>query len=238
VIGINCFLKTWYPLITIAIILGSALLVWFIPERIFKKQILSELLREYRSTEMGIAINRLWSFAQYCLENDIRVDEGYNRIYNSEKIKMLDIQQGQNTLHMCRRKVSQFYQQLSTLNRGRLKKFILRNFSTGDFRLIRIVYTIERYGLEKIITPFKDAEINKIVPKKLKRKLEEKKNEEEINEEGLPEEDKEIEIKPVHNSQFKMLRFYLKSKRKEANNKNKTFCEQRVEKMLRHYAKY
>ena len=215
---INCFLNIWYPLIaTIIIPLASGFLVWIIPKQIFKKQILSELLREYRSTEMGIAINRLWNFAQYCLENDIRADEGYKRIYDSEKIKMKDVQHGQNTLHMCRRKVSQFYQQLSTLNRGRLKRFILKNFSTGDFRLIRIVYTIERYGMGKIFTPFKDAEINKIVPKKLKRKVDEKKNEEEIIEVGLTEEDKEIEKKPVHNSQFKMLKFYLKSKRKEAS---------------------
>lgn len=197
---------------------------------------LSELLKEYRSTEMGIAINRLWSFAQYCLENDIRVDKGYKRICDSEKRKMLDVQQGQNTLHMCRRKVSQFYQHLSTLNRGRLKKFILRNFSTWDFRLIRIVYTIERYGMGKVITPIEDDRINRIVPKKLRRKL--KKNEEETNEVGLTEEDKEIEKEPVYNSHFKMLKLYLKSKKKEKNNKNKTFCEQRVERMIRRYAKY
>jgi hypothetical protein len=81
---------------------------WSISKGQLKNQIVSELLKEYRSPEMGMAIRRLYEEFHTCQENQEQLIERYQSVYRNERDNL-------NGLHYQRRKVSIFYQHISTL---------------------------------------------------------------------------------------------------------------------------
>jgi len=122
---INSWLGTWQSLITVVI---SGVIIFFaykIPRRVLTNQIFSNLLKEYRSDRMGVAVKKLWEFFEHTCNGDrnkietfieIIVNE-YKRIYREEieSGKKKTLKDLQNTLHFHRRIVSQYYQQLARL---------------------------------------------------------------------------------------------------------------------------
>ena len=127
------------PLLTFFLSIAILIIAIRIPRQILKRQMFSELLAEYRSTEMGVAIKKLWGFAERCHKNSERMDKEYVRIFRLDEIRCSSVQDWQNTLHYHRRQVSQFYQQLAGLGFGFLRRQVRKNISTGDLRIIRIV---------------------------------------------------------------------------------------------------
>ena len=195
-------LDSWGTLIIIFISSGALFLAWRIPKLIFKRQVIAQLLQEYRSTEMGVAVKRVWDFAEQCHVHNKKIDVEYKRKYEEDKKHYSTVQEWENTLHFARRKISQFYQQLATLGFPIIRKVFLENFSPGDLRIIRIVFAIERRALTdpKIVPEFGEDKINKIWPKKTEEipKLECLSNEEKIE-----------KITAVPNSNFSINIMYL-----------------------------
>jgi len=202
--------------ISIGVLVLAWLIPWLIPKKIFKRQVIAELLQEYRSTEMGFAVKRLWDFATDCYTYNKRIEDEYERIYYNEKKQYASIQTCQDTLHFARRKLSQFYQQLSTLGFPVVKSIFLKNFSPSDLSIIRIVFAIEKGALPQIISKLKESEINTIWPDALDCLREEQEP---------PEKDKTW----TSNSIAKMAKLYKKSKWWF----DKGLCERQLNRQLR-----
>ena len=132
------------------VVFASAVLVSIITYFTIKKRYqfsnFLDLRKEYRSSEVGIAIQRLWELREvhcrnredYFIEEYVRRSKGYNR-YKKECI------------HNQRRMVSQLYQQLENMWSDKVitKEKILRYWSVGDLRIIKFIIV----PLETIAVP-------------------------------------------------------------------------------------
>ena len=168
----------------------------------------SELLAEYRSAEMGVAIQTIWGFAEWCYKNDKQMDEEYVRIFNRAELRCSTVQQWQSTLHYYRRKVSQFYQHLAGLGFWFLKTQARKNLSPRDLRIIHIAFKLEMHAVPKIICALCDDQIESALPPEL-----------------LPSDKNDL-----HKSQSKMYKLYLNSRPSRWNDRK--VCKQRFQNMV------
>jgi len=126
----------------------------FIPRRIFKNQVFSELLNEYRSFSMGIAVKHIWDFFRDDCNKEIKkvVDEYYRIKEIDEELNKTE-EDWKNSLHYHRRLVSQFYRHIAMFLFGRFPKIRERKiksfFIKGDFDILKIIVPIEQSFVEK-----------------------------------------------------------------------------------------
>jgi len=119
-------------------------------------QVLVNVLFEYRSVEMLIAIRTLWDFYKKNREN---LEEAYNNIRHSEEIEVskLDperrIERERTTLHHQRRIVSKFYSLLAGLYELKViaAKTLYTYWSKEDLRILPlIILPIEKALLKEL----------------------------------------------------------------------------------------
>jgi len=110
---------------------------WYFSRKTEKKQLLSELLKEYREKEMGEALRSLWILYKQQGEDEEKLRKAY--IENVKENK---------PIHYERRLASQYFQQLALYyNEGLL-----------PINLIKKVWTVEDLSIiEKILYPLEKA---------------------------------------------------------------------------------
>ncbi|GMO55338.1 MAG: hypothetical protein Ta2A_00070 [Treponemataceae bacterium] len=140
------------PLDAIAVVLSLVTLffAWFIPQRIMINQIYADLLKEYRSPEMGVAILAIFHFyTQTCKNNASKINDEYEKMYNKQIEEPLQPAKGMNvdfsqTLHFQRRLVAQFYSDFARLRYEyifpRLPKKLLKTwFTENEVTLLQLL---------------------------------------------------------------------------------------------------
>ncbi len=131
----------------------------FGPKRIMFRQNLLDLMKEYRSAEIGIAVFNLIRFYELeCCSDLKKVAEKYVDRYNEEigYKKEKNIDNLSTTLHFQRRILSQFYRQIADLRYEgsiftRIKsKDIMFYLTSSEAKMLKLLYLIERDALPKI----------------------------------------------------------------------------------------
>jgi len=140
--------------ISLVLLIATFILVWIIPRRVFKNQVFSDLLNEYRSTSMGIAIKHVWDFYRNnCKGKITKVAYEYNRLKNIDEAINTNEEEWRNSLHYHRRIVSHFYRHLAMFRFGRFPKIRERKiksfFTKGDLEILKIIILIEESFVKK-----------------------------------------------------------------------------------------
>lgn len=120
---------------------------WRLSKRTFRYQIVNELLKEYRSKEMGSSIRRLNEYFRECGSNQDALVEKYKEDYRNEK-------QGDDSIHNHRRAVSSFYQQVAILadKDSYIRKTAYEIWKRGDLEIIEtIIIPIEVRAMRTIL---------------------------------------------------------------------------------------
>ena len=130
---------------TLMVSIGALCVAIYIPHQILRNQIYADLVKEYRSTEMGAAVLSIFRFFNRdCTQNTGAVCEKYKEIYERQITRMLnngtpvDFSQ---TLHFQRRLVSQFYADMAFLHfeRRLTKKQMEFWFTPNETKLLAIL---------------------------------------------------------------------------------------------------
>jgi hypothetical protein len=136
------------PLDAIGIVLSFFALVFAlsIPRRIMVNQLYSELLQEYRGTEMGVAILAIFHFFTHDCKNDVsNIRSEYNDKYTkqicNQYFEKIDFSK---TLHFQRRLLSQFYADLAMLRYeyrffGLSKRKLKAWFTPNEVKLLGVL---------------------------------------------------------------------------------------------------
>jgi hypothetical protein len=124
----------------------AVILAVSIPFRIMVNQLYSDLVRDYRSTEMGAAVLAVFHFFVYDCKNDVSNIHGeyikkYNEQIRNHPFEKIDFSR---TLHFQRRLLSQFYTDMAELYWGHkffdLSKRKLKNwFTPSEVKLLGIL---------------------------------------------------------------------------------------------------
>jgi hypothetical protein len=138
-----------FTILSFIVAVFAVIAAFFIPRKIMVNQIYADLLKEYRSTEMGEAIMGLIDFYIIdCHRNVSLIEQEYKKIFNEEidigedrRKKKVNLKE---TLHFKRRLLWQYYWQLSTLRSYclfvRLSKKRLKNdFTESESQVIAIL---------------------------------------------------------------------------------------------------
>jgi hypothetical protein len=129
-----------FNIISIAVPIAALVMAVYIPGRIMINQIYADLLKEYRSPELGEAITALIDFYKDVCHKDVtQITKKYEARYRKEKADI------KNSLHFKRRLLWQYYWQIATLRYeyrwGRfLKKTIEKNFTKRESHVLRLLY--------------------------------------------------------------------------------------------------
>jgi hypothetical protein len=131
----------------IALAAVVAVFAWFLNKRVLLNQALENLLKDYRSFEMGYAINELWRLYRDCRENKECLKAEYIRRMEHDLIKIRNLKPEQREieikamLHFQRRIVSHFYHHLAALwIKGILPKiYIYKIWSKNDLAIIPLI---------------------------------------------------------------------------------------------------
>jgi len=126
----------------------TLIVIIIIPKLIFKNQVFSDLLNEYRSASMGIAIKHVWDFFRDdCKRKVENVVKEYQRIRLIDDVINTNEEERRNSLHYHRRLVSQYYRHLAMFLFGRFPRIRERKiksfFVKGDFEILQIIVPIE-----------------------------------------------------------------------------------------------
>jgi len=147
---------TWpiiIALMTVAVALVSSIFAaraWMTAQKALMLQLLLDVLKDYRSSEMMIAVESLWNF--YKKHGKHRFTEEYERLRNEERDWLQKMPKhdrakyAQGTLHYQRRLVSQFYQCLADIYVLRIvpEKLIYMQWSKSDLEIIpKIIIPLE-----------------------------------------------------------------------------------------------
>jgi hypothetical protein len=119
---------------------------WRVSKGQLKSQIISDILREYRSAEMGNAIRRLHEEFEQCGKDASKLIESYEKKYDSEK-------HCRESLHHQRRIVSNFYQHVSALiSNGIIENTVFYSLWTKEnLKIIpEILLPIERIAIPHV----------------------------------------------------------------------------------------
>ena len=136
-------------LITALVAIGAlvaAVIAWLLSKRTFRYQLINELLKEYRSKEMGSSIRRLREyFKEECQSNQDALVQKYIEDYKKE--------QGDDSIHNNRRAVSLFFLQLSTLAKDSyIRKTAYEIWKRSDLEIIEtIIAPIEMKAMRVIL---------------------------------------------------------------------------------------
>lgn len=128
----------------------AIILACYIPKRIMWHQIYSDLIKEYRSYDFGIAVQGIVEFfINDCKSNISNIKIEYEYRYIREiGIGRIKTSQPQLCLHYQRRLLSQFFYQLDLCARTPCyyigKKRVLKDFTKNEANLIRIIYLINK----------------------------------------------------------------------------------------------
>ncbi|MDR0683779.1 MAG: hypothetical protein LBF83_01430 [Spirochaetaceae bacterium] len=123
----------------------ALILAYHIPHRVMVNQIYSDLVKEYRSPEMGGAILAIFRFyVKDCQNNVHAINEEYKKKYEKQINKPLEGDKSINyagTLHFQRRLVAQFYYDMARLRyEERLPTKHLREwFTPREVTLLAII---------------------------------------------------------------------------------------------------
>jgi hypothetical protein len=134
IMNLVCFLGGPGTVIQIALSVAALFAALWIPRRIMMNQLYADLVREYRSSEMGEAILSVFYFyGETCKRQMADIPAEYKKKYEEQVEKPL--KEGKpvdyaHALHFQRRLVSQFYSDMATL---RYKRHFPR-LSTKDMR--------------------------------------------------------------------------------------------------------
>jgi hypothetical protein len=121
---------------------------FYIPQRIMINQVYEDLMSQYRSAEMGIAIASIfWFYVHVCKRNVSLIKSEYVKIYYEQTEPKLSkgSDELKNTLHFQRRLVEQWYWQLATLRYdyriGKItKQKLQKDFTASETKLLAIIY--------------------------------------------------------------------------------------------------
>jgi len=103
-------------------------------EKSRKYQVLSDILRDYRSDDMGIAVGMLWDLYKRNDENEKRTIEAY---WKEVKIGLKKINNS-SKLHLNRRKVAHFYSMLAEFHARKFvpEKVLFKHWVKKDLDII------------------------------------------------------------------------------------------------------
>lgn len=134
--------------IVIAIVIFFTLLVYYFQLRTMRllmiHQVLKDILMEYRSAEMLIAIRNLWEFYR---EDPQNFADNYERIRNAEQERIATLPTSEqqvaerSTLHYLRRLVTKYYNFLGGLYELKIipKKILYTYWNESDLEIIPMV---------------------------------------------------------------------------------------------------
>jgi|GEM_PF-3881028 len=150
-------LNTTIYVLTLLFSVLTFYVAYWIPKRILIYQIISDLLKEYRTPEFNFAIKSIRKFySEKCNNDPSKIVRVYNNICRYEKKNQLDPKKYKYSLDSQKRIVSQFYQQFANLRytynyicKNEFKKTIKSIFSSEDLEIIQIVYIIEKHKSTK-----------------------------------------------------------------------------------------
>ena len=146
-----CCLQCWFCSHSFEIIqcffaLIACFLAWFIPKRIMWHQAYSDLIRDYRSYDFGVAVQGIVEFFTEDCKSDIdniklEYETRFQNEVSNDKIKTMA---PQLCLHYQRRLLAQFFYQLDLCSRTIFvgKKRILKDFTKNEANIIQILYLI------------------------------------------------------------------------------------------------
>ncbi len=121
-------------------------LAWLIPTRIMWHQTYSDLIKEYRSYDFGVAVQGLVEFfINDCKSSIDNIKTEYEHRYLQEiGLGRIKTTQPQLCLHYQRRLLSQFFYQLDLCAKTHFigQKQVLKDFSKNEANLVRIIYLI------------------------------------------------------------------------------------------------
>ncbi len=143
------FFKSIDPIISVIV---SPLILFFaiiIPKRVTTMKMIADLLKEFRSSQMGTAISKLNKF--------------YESYVNNQNEFIKKYQEENKELDDSRRLVSQFYQQLANLrflffSRLFAKRIINKTWSKNDLQIITTIII----PLEKRIPGYSEMTIKNL----------------------------------------------------------------------------
>lgn len=141
-----------FTILTFVISYFTLLVAWKIPTKIFRMQMFVELLKEYRSREMGNAIEEVMSFYKTCDKNLKRVMDDYEI---NQKKKVLEKLEYSKTLDCQRRIVMQFFDTLRLVGfndkskklRSDVRKYFRKE--EAEICLVVIAMTVAKQRINK-----------------------------------------------------------------------------------------
>lgn len=147
----------WTEIVSLGIS-GSAaiftLIIFLIRKKLERNQIINELVKEYSTTIMGIAVERLWKlFKKECNNDEKILIEKYIEIKQRDDLKNVSGDKKDYFLHFQRRRVSKFYQRMAYYYNAKVlkKKDINSNWKKGDLRIIpKIIFPIETEAMSRL----------------------------------------------------------------------------------------
>ena len=126
----------------------AIVLACYIPKRIMWQQIYSDLIKEYRSYDFGVAVQGIVEFfINDCKSNIDNIKTEYEYRYIREiGLGRIKTAQPQLCLHYQRRLLSQFFYQLDLCAKTCFigQKQVLKDFTKNEANLIRIIYLINK----------------------------------------------------------------------------------------------
>lgn len=170
---------TIYSVIVVAgVSFFVGMIAWWIHRRTLRYQALVTIQMDYRSTQMGYAVDRLWRFyREHCQGNENTLRQEYHRIYKKEQkevdaeeeVKQIEVRE--TTLDNQRRVVSHFYSHLAALRVNKMlpPEYIFENWSKHDLEIIPCILLPMGNELIDII----NAEVKKLPESACARKRKE-----------------------------------------------------------------
>ena len=148
-----------YSVIAAAAVVFVGIIAWLIHRQTLRYQALVVIQKDYRSHQMGYAVDRLWRFyREHCQGDENTLRQEYHRIYkkeqkevDAEEVKQIEARE--TTLDNQRRVVSRFYQHLAALYVHKIlpPEYIFENWSKHDLVIIPCILIPMENALRDII---------------------------------------------------------------------------------------
>lgn len=179
-------MSAWDPTTVIYSVIGATgvasfvvyVIAWKIHRQTLRYHALVAIQKDYRSHQMGYAVDRLWRFyREDCLGDENTLRKRYHEIFEKEqkeideKGKAKQIEARETTLDNQRRIVSHFYNHLAAIYVNKIlpPEYIFENWSKYDLVIIPCILLPLENELINII----NAEVKKLPESACKGKLKE-----------------------------------------------------------------
>jgi len=146
---LSIILNLILPIIAIII----SIFAFTISLKTLKLQTLSDLLKEYRSPQMGASIQYLWDYFSKCNSDELKLIDNYIKQYYKDIKINTDPNNTKFTLHKHRRIVSHYYETLAAyyFNNLLFKSTFNKLWTKETLEIINnILYPIETKALTQI----------------------------------------------------------------------------------------